>query len=148
MFGRLFLLFLIVPFVEITLLIKLGGMIGVVPTIALMIITAVIGARLVRQAGFSTWMEAQRRMAAGEMPGQQICEGLVLLIAGVMLVTPGLLTDIAGIALLLPSVRRKLAAQLGKRMLVQTVAGTGPMGGQQGQHREHSTIDGEFERKD
>ncbi|WP_115717338.1 FxsA family protein [Gallaecimonas mangrovi] len=152
MFGRLFLLFLIVPFIEITLLIKLGGIIGVVPTVALMIITAVVGAKLVRQAGFATWTQAQQRMANGEMPGQQICEGLVLLIAGVLLMTPGLLTDIAGIVLLLPNVRRKLAAQLGKRMVVQTVGGAqGPFngGGQEPPHyRQNHTIDGEFERKD
>lgn len=147
MFGRLFLLFLVIPFIEITLLIKLGGLIGALPTIALMIITAIIGAKLVRQAGLTTWMEAQRRMAAGEVPGQQICEGLVLLIAGVMLVTPGLITDAAGIALLLPALRRKLAAQLSKRMVVQTAAGS--MGGGFGQRPEgNQTIEGEFERKD
>ncbi|WKE65029.1 FxsA family protein [Gallaecimonas kandeliae] len=149
MFGRLFLLFLIVPFIEISLLIKLGGIIGVVPTVALMVITAVIGARLVRQAGFATWAEAQRRLAAGEVPGQQICEGLLLLIAGVMLLTPGLLTDLAGIVLLVPSVRGKLAAKLGKRMVVYSA---GPMGGQPGQQghspRQNNTIEGEFERKD
>lgn len=149
MFGRLFLLFLIIPFIEITLLIKLGGVIGVVPTVAIMVLTAIIGARLVRQAGLTTWMEAQRRMAAGEVPGQQLAEGVLLLIAGVMLLTPGLLTDLAGIIILIPAVRARLARNMGRFVVVSSV--TPPMGGRAepgSRPQSGDTIEGEFERKE
>ncbi|WP_341502121.1 FxsA family protein [Gallaecimonas sp. GXIMD4217] len=158
MLGRLFLLFLIVPFVEIALLIQLGEIIGGAATIALMIITAIVGATLVRRAGLETWQEAQRRMAMGEMPGQQLCEGLLLLIAGVVLVTPGLITDLLGLALLLPPVRKRLARQMGQHLVVHG-AGSAPFGaGPQGpfeqgpfqapEDKGGRTIEGDYERKD
>ena len=87
---KLFLLFAILPIIEIAILVNVGEQIGGWYTVAIVIITAFAGAHLVRQQGISTLMQAQQKMQAGAMPGQEMAEGLLLVIAGVLLVTPGL----------------------------------------------------------
>jgi UPF0716 protein FxsA len=114
MFRLLFLLFIIIPIIEITLLMQIGGMIGVWPTIAIVIFTAWLGAKNVRQQGLATMQSVQTKMAQGEMPSTEIVTGVMLLVAGVLLVTPGFVTDIFGLSLLVPQVRKALGASVQK----------------------------------
>ena len=89
----LFLLFIVMPIAEIAVLIQVGGAIGGWTTIGIVILTAVIGTAMLRQQGLATLNKAQMRAQQGEMPAQQLLEGLLLLIGGVLLLTPGFITD-------------------------------------------------------
>ena len=114
MFLRLLLLFTIVPLLELYLLITIGGVIGVVPTIAIVVGTGVLGAWLARWQGLAVLRRIQDEMAAGRMPTDALIDGLLVLVAAGLLLTPGLLTDTAGFLLLVPGsraiVRRAVAA--------------------------------------
>ena len=106
--GVLFLLFLIVPFIELYVLIQVGQVIGALPTIGLLIAISVIGAWLVKREGFATLARARERIDAGQMPGRELVDGVLILFAGALLVSPGFLTDVVGVLLLLPPVRATL----------------------------------------
>lgn len=112
MFRFLFLLFIIIPIIEITLLMQIGALIGAWPTVAIVIITAWLGAKNVRQQGLATMQSVQTKMAQGEMPSAEIVTGVMLLVAGVLLVTPGFVTDIFGLLLLVPQVRKALSGSV------------------------------------
>ncbi len=116
MFRILFALFIIIPIIEITVLMQVGELIGAWPTVAIVIISAWLGAKYVRQQGIATLQSVQTKMAQGEMPSSEIVTGLMLLVAGVLLVTPGFVTDIFGLSLLVPSVRRSLASTVQKHI--------------------------------
>lgn len=150
---KLFLLFAILPIVEIAILINVGEQIGGWYTVAIVILTAFAGAHLVRQQGLSTLMQAQQKMQVGTMPGQEMAEGLLLVIAGVLLVTPGFITDGIGFLLSLPMTRPLIAKGLLKHLSVRVVNQS--FDGDFAQYQQpHSTaqsddiIEGEFERKD
>jgi UPF0716 protein FxsA len=168
MFRLLFIFFIIIPIIEITVLMQVGAIFGVWPTIAVVIFTAWLGAKYVRQQGLATLSSVQKKMAQGQMPSDEIVTGLMLLVAGVLLVTPGFVTDFFGLSLLIPAVRHAITAS------VITHMKNNP--GQQGfQFHSHTTgqaqddftaqqdspfqeyissphkgqtLDGEFERKD
>lgn len=108
----LFLLFLLIPFIEIWVLIKVGVVIGAGWTILLVVATAVIGAALVRSQGLSTISRIQQELAAGGLPADELLQGVFLIVSGALLVTPGFFTDTIGFALLVPAVRRALARWL------------------------------------
>ncbi len=108
MFRILFLVFLLVPLVEIYLLIEVGGLIGALPTVFLVVFTAVLGAFLLRMQGLSTLARVQAALARGELPAMEILEGVVLLVAGALLLTPGFFTDTLGFLVLVPSIRRTI----------------------------------------
>ena len=116
MFRILFALFIVVPIIEITVLMQVGALIGAWPTIAIVIISAWPGAKHVRQQGIATLQSVQTKMAQGEMPSGEIVTGLMLLVAGVLLVTPGFVTDAFGLLLLVPSVRQALANSVQKHI--------------------------------
>jgi len=118
MFRLLFVLFLIVPLIEIFFLIQVGQVIGAGWTIFLVVATAVIGAFLLRLQGFQTLQRAQTSMARGELPATEMLEGLCLLISGALLLTPGFVTDALGFLLLTPPVRQLLIKQLLKNSQV------------------------------
>lgn len=101
-----------VPLVEIYLLISVGRVIGAGTTIAVVILTAVAGAWLLRIQGLSTLMKIQQSTAAGKLPAQELIEGLILLITGALLLTPGFFTDAIGFALLVPPIRAWCARRL------------------------------------
>jgi len=105
MLLRLFLLFTLVPIVEIYILIQLGGMIGALETILLVIGTGFWGAYLARREGIRVWGNIQFEMKNGKLPGDELLDGFLIFIAGVVLITPGLLTDISGFLLLIPQSR-------------------------------------------
>lgn len=113
----LFLIFIIVPILEMVLLIKVGGLIGVLPTIALVCLTAFIGVALIRAQGFVTMQNAQKKLAAGQVPGQELIDGASLLVGGAMLLTPGFFTDTIGFLLLAPAFRRVMFHKLLARLL-------------------------------
>ncbi|WP_111980261.1 FxsA family protein [Algibacillus agarilyticus] len=110
MFARLFILFAVMPIVEIALLLEVGEMIGGWITVFIVILTAFIGAKLVREQGISTLQNLQKQTATGQLPAETMVEGLMLLVAGVLLVTPGFVTDIIGFLLTIPLTRKPIAA--------------------------------------
>jgi len=105
MFGRLLLLFISVPLIEVLILIKLGSLFGFWPTIFLIIGTGILGAYLAKLYGLTIWHKIQQDLQAGLMPADKLIDGLLILIGGVVLLTPGLLTDILGFMLLIPFTR-------------------------------------------
>jgi len=141
MFRFLILLFLLVPLIEIYLLIEIGSAIGAVATILLVIFTAVVGAYLLRLQGFATFRRVQANMAEGILPAQELIEGLILLIAGVLLLTPGFFTDIAGFIFLIPAARKWISLKVMERSIVAT--------GEQTQSKPpegQRTLEGDFHR--
>src|SRR5210317_269045 len=112
MFGRMLLLFVFLPMVELYLLIMLGSRIGAMPTIGLIVLTGIIGATLARQQGLSVLMKIQREMAAGKPPTQKLVEGALIVVGGIVLLTPGIITDIFGFSLLIPPIRKAFCKAL------------------------------------
>ena len=150
MFIVLFLIFVVVPVVEISILIEVGEQLGMLPTVALVILTAAIGATLVRSQGLQTLMAAQQKIQQGQQPGQEMIEGLMLAISGVLLVTPGFATDALGLLVLMPFTRKPIANYLLTKM-VKSGAGQNPFGGQGFNPQRQSSediIEGEFVNKD
>ena len=110
--GRLFLVFVIVPLVELYLLIQVGEVIGAPATIGLVIATALLGAALARREGLRTFLAIQETVAAGRLPTDDLIEGVMILLAGLLLLTPGFLTDAIGFLVLIPPTRRWLRRYL------------------------------------
>ncbi|MFP5373117.1 MAG: FxsA family protein [Actinomycetes bacterium] len=104
----LFALFLVVPFVELYVILQVGRTIGVLDTVALLVLVSLIGAWLVRREGISVVRRIQERVAAGSVPGREMVDGALILLAGALLLTPGFLTDVVAVLLLLPPVRAAL----------------------------------------
>lgn len=144
-FPIVFLLFLLVPLAEIYFLIVVGGVIGALPTVALVVLTAVIGAALARQQGLATLQRLQATIARGEAPAIEMLEGVLLLIGALLLLTPGFFTDALGLVCLVPLTRRALAWWGVKRFIVDMPAGPRPGPGDTHHPR---TIEGEFHRED
>ena len=105
MFIKLFLAFTAVPFVEIYLLIKIGTYIGALNTVVVVILTGFLGALLARHQGLRTLMKVRESLNRGEMPASEMTDALLIFLAGIVLLTPGFLTDIAGLMLLIPRTR-------------------------------------------
>ncbi len=117
--GLLILLLLIaVPLVEVAVFIEVGGRIGIAATIALTLLTAVAGTALLRAQGLATLERARLQMDRGILPARELFDGLCLLIAGALLLTPGFVTDLVGLVLFFPAVREALRQFLGRRLEV------------------------------
>ncbi len=114
--GRLALLFVVVPILELVLLIRIGQAVGLWPTVGLVLLTGVTGAALARLEGMRVLFQFQRELAAGRIPGQPLLDGISVLVGGAFLLTPGILTDFAGFALLLPPTRRWIQRRVRKRL--------------------------------
>ena len=108
MFIRLLFLFTLVPLIELFLLVKLGDVIGFWPTVALVVATGTMGAILTRQEGLRVLRQAQTDFQQGRVPTERLLDGLLILIAGAVLLTPGLITDALGFFLLVPPGRRMI----------------------------------------
>ena len=115
MFGRLFLLFTIIPLLELFLLFRIGGAIGALPTLAIVVITGLLGAAMARREGIRAWAAVSGELAAGRVPTVELMHGFLVLVAGVLLVTPGVLTDAFGFALLTRPVRSRFLRFLRRR---------------------------------
>jgi UPF0716 protein FxsA len=139
--------FIGVPLLEIALFIQIGGWIGLGPTLALIVLTAVIGAWMLRRQGIGVLMRAQRQLAEGVLPVMEVFEGLCLVIGGALLLTPGFFTDALGALLLVPAVRRGLYRRLRSHIEAHVVDASRPA-------HDHApggpgpTIEAEFEEID
>ncbi len=153
----IFLLLVAVPIIEIGLFIQVGGWLGLWPTLAIVILTAAIGTVLLRAQGLAALGELQRRLGAGEDPSATLAHGAMILVAGVLLLTPGFFTDAVGFLLLTPPVRAagiRLAVRFARarmtrvHMSVRMGAGgqRGPgTPGTKGTGTDPGTVDGEYE---
>lgn len=155
------LFFFIIPLVEIYFLVQIGEQIGAWKTVLLVIVTAVIGVSLLRQQGLRVLLKANQAMQAGQMPAQELFDGLILAMVGVLLVTPGFFTDALGFILLIPSIRKVLM-----RGLLHKFVGSVSFSQSSAQYRSNEntettqqrediespnknrTIDGDFKRED
>lgn len=108
MFGRLFILFTLVPLLELYLLIKVGSHLGAEATIFLIVLTGGVGALMARMQGFQVIVQIRERLREGVLPADELLAGGLIVVGGLLLVTPGLLTDAVGLALLLPFVRSRV----------------------------------------
>ena len=109
-------LFIGLPIVELVLLFELHGLVGFLPTVMLVLLTGVAGAALVRRQGLAILLKIQREMSIGNVPAPQMIDGVMILVAGALLVTPGLITDLSGFLLLIPLVREKIRFWLKKKL--------------------------------
>ena len=139
---RLFLLFLLVPLIEIALFIQVGGFIGLFPTLAIVILTAVAGTFLIRSQGTAVMMQLRETMEDMRDPTEPLAHGAMVLFAGALLLTPGFFTDAVGLSLMVPGVRGKIFRFIRERIVVQQFQ-YGPR-----DLRESDVIDGEFEDLD
>ena len=123
MLGRLFLAFTLVTLVELWLLVKLAAAVSLPVTIGLVVLTGFAGAWLAKREGLRVLASIQSELAAGRVPGGPIIDGLCVLVAGAFLLTPGILTDIAGFALLIPFARAPIRAAVSRWFRNQVDAG-------------------------
>lgn len=152
---RIFLLlFLLFPLAELAVLIKVGSSIGVLPTILLLIISGMAGILLLRLAGFATAWRARERLARGELPEQEMLQGLMMAVAGGLLFLPGFLSDVIALLVLFPPTRRLFLGLVGRRIERQAQRRRAfeddirqRSGDQPGNHRPN-VIEGEWERRD
>ncbi|PTQ67972.1 FxsA family protein [Pseudomonas sp. GV071] len=143
-------LFLLFPIIELAVLIKVGSAIGVLPTLLLVIGSAVLGSVLLRVAGVATAWRARERLARGELPEQEMLEGLLIAVGGGLLLLPGFISDIFGLLCLLPFTRRLIVGKLRQRVAEQALrqrAFADDLAARSGQTRPN-VIEGEFEHRD
>lgn len=157
--GKVLLLFIGAILLEIFVFIQVGAAIGAWSTLALIILTAVVGLSLVRLQGLRTLMEAQQKINRGEPPAREMLSGMMLAISGVLLLLPGFVSDLGGLLLLLPPVREALVERFLSRAHVRGHKGhtftaeyhysqSEPRPGERLQHKQGTTFDGELEKKD
>ncbi len=119
----LFLVFVVTPIVELAVIVQVAGSAGVLNTIGLLVLVSVVGAWLVRREGLGILRRAQREAAAGRIPGREIIDGLLVLGAGALMLTPGFVTDAVGLALLFPPTRALVRAVATRRLTRSTANG-------------------------
>ena len=127
MLPLLLVLFIVVPIAELAVIIQIGQEIGLLWTVALLIADSVLGSLLMRSQGRAVWRRFSEALQAGRPPAREVVDGALVLFGGALLLTPGFLTDIVGVALLLPPTRavfrRLLLRRLAKRMVVSMTGG-------------------------
>ena len=149
MAAVILLAFIITPIAEIAVFIEVGGAIGLWPTLVVVLATAAIGTWLLRLQGLATLKRAQESLARNQLPINEVFDGLCLLFAGALLLTPGFVTDSFGLALFIPAFRALLRQAL-RRWLIATgrasltIDGGGPMGGAHQPAPDDGVIEGEF----
>lgn len=115
----LFFFFIIIPLVELMILLEVGSIIGSGWTFLIIIATAIVGTKLVKQQGTTTWSKIQSELNQGSVPAKAMFDGVCILISGVLLITPGFMTDILGMLLLTPPFRAAVYKQFGSRIQVR-----------------------------
>lgn len=120
--------FVVVPLAELFVLIEVGGQIGALPTVAILVIDSILGSLLLRSQGREAWRRFNQALAAGRPPAREVLDGGLIIFGGAFLITPGFLTDLVGLALLVPPtravVRRVLVGHFSKRAVVGVAAAT------------------------
>ena len=124
MFLKLFALFTLLPLIELYLLFKISGYIGAFNTVFLVFATGALGAWLARSQGFAAWFRIQQEMNQGLFPAESLLDGLLILFAGAVLITPGVITDIAGFLILIPPVRSLIREWVKKRLRYMSETGS------------------------
>lgn len=123
-------LFIIIPIVELWVIIEIGSLIGVLPTIALLIADALLGSLLLRHQGRGAWRRFNEALAQRRFPGREVADGLLIAIGGTLLLTPGFVTDVFGAILLIPPtraiVRRLMRGYVTRRFVIVRAPGPGP----------------------
>lgn len=115
MVGVMLLVFVIVPIVELYVILQVGQLLGVLPTIGLLVAVGVSGAWLVKREGLGVWRRVQRQLERGELPTAEVVDGFLILTAGALMLTPGFITDVVGLVLLVPPGRALVRAALQRR---------------------------------
>ena len=115
MFLKLLILFIVIPIIEIAILVKMGTLLGFWPTMLIVIATGILGATLARIQGFLVLTRIRTELQMGRMPAEELIDGLLILIGGILLLTPGLLTDLIGFLMLIQWSRKLFKEWLGKR---------------------------------
>lgn len=147
MAARLLLLFIFLPLVELLVWIKVGSMIGLGWSIVIIVGTAIIGSQLVRRQGLDVYRRVQEQQRRGEVPAMAMLEGLALLLAGLFLILPGLITGAIGFLLLIPPLRQWAARRLLSRAVTMRAGAVyGPRGTRS--RDDGSVIEGDYERRD
>jgi UPF0716 protein FxsA len=140
--ALLVVLFIVVPILELWLIIKIGGLIGVVPTLALLLADALLGSLLLRHQGRGAWRRFNQALADRRFPAREVADGLMIAVGGTLLLTPGFITDVFGLFLLIPPTRaiarRLLRGLVGRRFVVLGVSG---MTGRPGANRAPRSYD-------
>ncbi|MEO1562346.1 MAG: FxsA family protein [Pseudomonadota bacterium] len=146
----LFLIFVVVPIIEIALFIQLGGALGLWPTLALVVLTALAGSILLRSQGQATLLRLRDSIEGRDKAADTLAHGALLILAGVVLVTPGFFTDAMGLSLLIPQVRAWLIRFFADQIIAKAhLVHTSTYAGRPGQpSASHDVIDGEFKRLD
>ncbi|OLU17668.1 MULTISPECIES: FxsA family protein [unclassified Pseudomonas] len=147
------LLFLLFPILELAVLISVGSAIGVLPTIALVILTSICGGLILRIAGITTAWRARERLARGEMPDQEVLQGLMMAVGGGLLLLPGFISDVIGVLCLMPFTRRWLVERVRQRAAEQAArqrAFADDLAARNGQPGapKPNVLEGEYERRD
>lgn len=119
------LLFIAIPLIEMLVLFEVSDMIGGLNTVAMVVLTAVIGVQILKRQGLSTLLRANQRLETGELPAKEIVEGMLLACAGALLLTPGFITDTLGFIFLTGPLRRPLARRIIRAGVVRSVGGGG-----------------------
>ena len=122
MFGRLLLLFILTPLIELWLLMLVSEHLCAATTIWLVLLTGFVGASLARRQGLQTWIAIQRETQQGKMPAASLVDAMMIFVAGVLLITPGMLTDVVGFSLLVPPVRAFLRKRFQDSIKIQAAA--------------------------
>ena len=134
-----------VPIIEIALFIQVGGVLGLWPTLGLVIATAILGAALLRAQGAGAMAQLQRALAEGQDPALPLIHGAVILVAGVFLLTPGFFTDAFGFALLVPPLRAAFISGLGRHLMRNVVVMGAATGSWRRGDARGDVVDGEYE---
>jgi UPF0716 protein FxsA len=129
--GILALAFLVVPIIELAVIIKVGAAIGVLDTVGLLLLSSIVGSWLMKREGLGVLRRIQSQLANGQVPGKELVDAFLILLGGALMLAPGFLTDVAGMALLLPPVRAAVRAMLRRRFTAK-VFGPGSGGGPSG----------------
>lgn len=156
------LIFIIVPIVEMVILIEVGGIIGALPTVGLVVLTATVGIWLLRLQGLATLARVQEKLAQDKLPETELLEGVMLLFGGALLLTPGFVTDAVGFCCLLPVTRRPIARWIIRQGILKAMSmsgnvhmrgghfrsGSHPSNDSSGNRGPGRIIDGEYDEKD
>ena len=119
----LVLLFIIVPVVELYVIIQVGGEIGIVPTLAILVADALLGSFLLRHQGRAAWVRFNRALSENRMPHREVLDGVLIIFGGALLLTPGFITDLFGLVLLIPPTRAGVRAFLSRVVLARLSMG-------------------------
>ena len=142
------LLFLLFPVLELFVFVKVSGAIGFFPALLLIIVGSMLGVLVLRVAGLATALRARESLNRGELPAQTMLEGLMMALAGGLLILPGFISDVLGLVLLLPFTRKLLAGKMRQRAFADDLQPRGGPAPRQPLGREGDVIEGEFEHRD